>query len=45
MLIVKYNFDEDANTVPYPAMFDRVRKDNDFIDVRGRPDLARAGKS
>ena len=41
MLIVEYSFDEEANTVPYPALFDKIRKNNGFVDVRGRPDLAR----
>jgi hypothetical protein len=40
VLIVEYSFDEEANTVPYPPLFDSVRKNNGFVDVRGRPDLA-----
>jgi hypothetical protein len=40
VLIVEYDFDEEANTVPYPPLFDYVRKNNGFVDLRGRPDLA-----
>lgn len=32
--------DEEGMTVPYPPLFDGVRKNHGFIDVRGRPDLA-----
>jgi hypothetical protein len=40
MLMVDFSYDGVANTVPYPPLFDSVRRNNGFVDVRGRPDLA-----
>jgi hypothetical protein len=36
-LRVSYPFDERGNTVPYPPLFDDIRKNQGFIDLRGRP--------
>jgi len=30
---------ERGNTVPYPPLFDDIRRNHGFIDTRGRPDL------
>lgn len=30
---------ERGNTVPYPPLFDDVRRNHGFVDLRGRPDL------
>jgi hypothetical protein len=32
--------DKEGMTVPYPPLFDDVRQNHGFVDVRGRPDLA-----
>jgi hypothetical protein len=32
--------DEKGMTVPYPPLFDDMRKNHGFIDTRGRPELA-----
>lgn len=39
MLTVEYSEDE-GNTVPYPPMFDEIRQNHGFVDVRGKPELA-----
>lgn len=39
MLTVDYD-EEEGITVPYPSVFDNVRKNHGFVDLRGRPDLA-----
>ena len=31
---------EEGMTVPYPPLFDNIRSNEGFVDVRGRPDLA-----
>jgi hypothetical protein len=33
---------ERGNTVPYPPLFDHIRSNHGFVDLRGRPDLAEA---
>jgi hypothetical protein len=40
MLKMDIETDEEGMTVPYPPLFDDVRKNYGFLDVRGRPDLA-----
>jgi hypothetical protein len=40
MLTVDFSYDDVANTVPYPLLFDSIRRNHGFVDVRGRPDLA-----
>lgn len=40
MLIATYEGDERPITVPYGPIFDDVRRNSGFVDVRGRPDLA-----
>jgi hypothetical protein len=30
----------DGITVPYPPLFDDIRRNHGFVDIRGRPDLA-----
>lgn len=40
MLQVTFCVSPEGNTVPYPALFDDIRQNNGFVDVRGRPDLA-----
>jgi hypothetical protein len=32
--------DQEGMTVPYPPLFDNIRKNHGFVDVRGRPDFA-----
>jgi hypothetical protein len=32
--------DKEGMTVPYPRLFDDIRQNHGFVDVRGRPDLA-----
>ena len=31
---------QEGITVPYPPLFDGIRKNHGFVDLRGRPDLA-----
>ena len=40
MLITDFETDEEGMTVPYPAVFDDIRRNHGFVDLRGRPDLA-----
>lgn len=40
MLETNLEMDEEGMTVPYPPLFDDVRKNHGFIDIRGRPELA-----
>ena len=40
MLTTSYECDERAITVPYDPIFDEVRGNSGFVDVRGRSDLA-----
>jgi hypothetical protein len=40
MLETDLEMDEKGMTVPYPPLFDDVRKNHGFVDVRGRPELA-----
>jgi hypothetical protein len=40
MLVTDLEMDEKGMTVPYPSLFDDIRKNHGFMDVRGRPDLA-----
>jgi hypothetical protein len=32
--------DQEGMTVPYPPLFDNIRKNHGFVDIRGRPDFA-----
>jgi hypothetical protein len=40
MFETNLEMDEEGMTVPYPSLFDEVRKKYGFVDVRERPDLA-----
>src|SRR5258708_5545492 len=40
MLVTDLEMDENGMTVPYPSLFDDIRKNHGFTAVRGRPDLA-----
>lgn len=40
MFRTNLEMDKEGITVPYPPLFDDVRKNYGFVDVRGRPDLA-----
>jgi hypothetical protein len=40
MLETAFEMDQNGMTVPYPALFDDVRKNHGFVDIRGRPELA-----
>jgi hypothetical protein len=39
MLTVEYE-EQEGITVPYPALFDDIRTNHGFADLRGRPELA-----
>jgi hypothetical protein len=39
MLETDLEMNEEGMTVPYPPLFDDVRKNHGFVDLRGRPDL------
>ena len=39
MLETNLEMDEKGMTVPYPPLFDDVRKNHGFIDIRGWPEL------
>lgn len=38
--LTDFEVDPDGMTVPYPPLFDDVRRNHGFIDVRGKPELA-----
>jgi hypothetical protein len=38
MLSVSYPYCARGNTVPYPSLFDPIRRNHGFIDLRGRPE-------
>lgn len=38
MLTASFPFGGRGNTVPYPPLFDDIRSNHGFIDLRGRPD-------
>src|SRR6266851_195041 len=40
MLETNSEMDEEGMTVPYPPLFDDVRKNHGFVDIRGRPEFA-----
>jgi hypothetical protein len=40
MLSTSYDEDQEVITVPYGPLFDEIRRNSGFVDVRGRPDLA-----
>jgi hypothetical protein len=40
MLETDLSMDEEGMTVPYPSLFDGIRKNHGFVDLRGRPELA-----
>lgn len=40
MFETELEMDQEGMTVPYPPLFDEIRKNHGFVDVRGRPDLA-----
>ena len=40
MLDYTIDVDEDGVTVPYDPLFDEIRSNHGFVDMRGRPDLA-----
>jgi len=40
MLETELEMDQEGMTVPYPPLFDHIRRNHGFTDLRGRPDLA-----
>jgi hypothetical protein len=40
MFETEIEMDDEGMTVPYPSLFDDVRKNHGFVDLRGRPELA-----
>jgi hypothetical protein len=40
MFKTELKLDEEGMTVPYPRLFDEIRSNHGFVDVRGRPELA-----
>ena len=40
MLTTDFETEEEGMTVPYPPLFDEIRRNHGFVDVRRRPDLA-----
>jgi hypothetical protein len=41
-LRIKFEMDRKGITVPYPRLFDKIRSNHGFRDLRGRPDAAAA---
>jgi hypothetical protein len=41
MLSTEIEMDEEAIRVPYKPLFDEIRKNNGFVDLRGKPHLAK----
>lgn len=39
MLETRFLLDKEGITVPYPPLFDEIRNNYGFLDLRGRPDL------
>lgn len=40
MLTVDFDVEQEGMTVPYGPLFDEIRCNHGFVDLRGRPDLA-----
>ena len=40
MLAVDFEIEKEGMTVPYPPLFNDIRRNHGFVDLRGRPDLA-----
>jgi hypothetical protein len=40
MFKTELKMDEEGMTVPYPRLFDPIRSNHGYVDVRGRPELA-----
>lgn len=40
MLTTDFEAAEEGITVPYPPLFDQIRQNHGFVDLRGKPDLA-----
>jgi hypothetical protein len=40
MLTVDFDVEQEGMTVPYGPLFDEIRSNHGFVDLRGRPDLA-----
>jgi hypothetical protein len=40
MLTTDFEIEQEGTTVPYPPLFDDIRRNHGFVDLRGRPDLA-----
>jgi hypothetical protein len=40
VLVTDFEIEQEGMTIPYPPLFDKVRCNHGFIDLRGRPDLA-----
>ena len=40
MLETDFETDQEGMTVPYPPLYDDIRRNHGFVDIRGRPDLA-----
>lgn len=41
-LLTEFEIDPEGMTVPYPPLFDHIRRNNGFEDVRGKPERAAA---
>ena len=40
MLAIDFEIEKEGTTVPYPPLFNDIRRNHGFVDLRGRPDLA-----
>ena len=40
MLAIDFEIEKEGITVPYPPLFNDIRHNHGFVDLRGRPDLA-----
>jgi hypothetical protein len=40
VLETDFETDQEGMTVPYPPLYDDIRRNHGFVDIRGRPDLA-----
>jgi len=40
MLAIDFEIEKEGMTVPYPPLFNDIRRNHGFVDLRGRPDLA-----
>jgi len=40
MLAIDFEIEKEGMTVPYPPLFNDIRRNHGFVDLRGRPELA-----